>query len=119
MRLHPAHLKKHKKSKKSTNRSESDSGVIVDGRGQVCSYTSHYTATSEHSHYTKDGCESEANYNVEYSNEVDPTLRSGEVNPYSCVDIVDKINCNSEKLKRKDSPKMLWTIQGRVSIWKI
>ncbi|XP_053394094.1 interleukin-6 receptor subunit beta-like [Mercenaria mercenaria] len=95
MRLHPSHLRKHKKNKKS-NKSESDSGVIVDGRGQVCTYTN--TSQSEKSR-GKNNCDINI-YNFSGDN---GKLNCGEVNPYSCVDIVEKIDSKSEQLLRKSS----------------
>ena len=93
MRLHPSHLKKYKKNKKS-NKSESDSGVIVDGRGQVCTYSN--SNQSEKSR-GRDNCSTNT-YNFSCAN---GKLSCGEVNPYSCVDIVDKVDSKSEQLGRK------------------
>lgn len=90
MRLHPSHLKK-KKFKKS-NKSESDSGVMVDGRGQVCVYT--------HSTQSEDGTCRDNVINYQLEEETDK-LKCDPVNPYSCVDIIDKLDCKSEQLIRK------------------
>jgi len=93
MRLHPSHLKKHRKSKKS-NRSESDSGVIMDGRGHVSDYTS-----SGQSESGKDV--DSYNINVYNFSEKGGKGKCKPVNPYSCVDIVEKIESTSEQLIRK------------------
>lgn len=91
MRLHPSHLKKHRKSKKS-NKSESDSGVIVDGRGQVCCYTS--------SDQSESGKGTDYNINVYNFSEKGGKGKCEPVNPYSCVDIVEKIDSKSDQLTR-------------------
>lgn len=93
MRLHPSHLKKHKKNKKSKNKSESDSGVIVDGRGQMCTYTStNQSEKSQGMDYSQS--------NIYGFNDDVYKGKGKEVNPYSCVDIVDKIDSKSEHLFR-------------------
>ncbi|KAL4236874.1 Cytokine receptor-like factor 1 [Mactra antiquata] len=89
MRLHPSHLRR-KKMKKS-NKSESDSGVMVNGRGQVCIYT--HSSQSEdgtcQDNYIDDQMEDEKNVNDKIHD---------TVNPYSCVDIVDTLDSKSEQL---------------------
>lgn len=85
LRLHPSHLKKHKKNKKS-NQSESDSGVMIDGRGQVCIYRnndqSNVRGVKHCDIYNFKGGVIKANVS--------------DVNPYSCVDILEKMDSKSE-----------------------
>lgn len=87
MRLHPSHLKKNK----TFNQSESDSGIIVNGKGQVCTYMS-----ANQSEKSMDKCN--MNMNIFNFNNVGDIR--GEVSPYSCVDIVDKIDATSEQFKQ-------------------
>ena len=130
MRLHPSHLRKSKNKKnKEKNKSESDSGVIMDshscGRGQVAvayqndqSNAVAYNNTQSNSGF-QECCQDDYQshscmYGTDQSNSVEchsnqvtiddncqPKTNTGEVNPYSCVNIVDQINSASEKLKRK------------------
>ena len=130
MRLHPSHLRKSKNKKnKEKNKSESDSGVITDaltcGRGQVAvtyqndqSHTVAYNNTQSNSGFQEGSqedyqshscmCRMDKSDSVEcHSNKVtmengERTNKTGSVNPYSCVNIVDQINSASEKLKRKN-----------------
>ena len=135
MRLHPSHLRKSKKAKEKL-KSESDSGVITDshnssGHGQVAiNYVNDQAdkvvynnqSNSGFQEYNQDDyqshsgpCVSDQSNSVNDSNnqsrkKCQTGSNTGEVNPYSCVNIVDQINSASEKLKRKASVDEL-TIQ--------
>ena len=86
MRLHPAHMKTAKR--KWEDKSGSDSGIISDGRGRAYGYTCPDSGAEDYLY--KDGIPRDKNNDGKSS-----------VNPYSCVNIVEKIK--SEQLKRKEN----------------
>ncbi|XP_052774868.1 uncharacterized protein LOC128213303 [Mya arenaria] len=79
-RLHPSHLKKHKKLSETDPVSNSDSGVMLDGRGQTCTFK---TVNEELKKSIMNG-------NVYNFDERGGKGKLDNVTPYSAVDIVEK-----------------------------
>lgn len=80
MRLHPSHVMKYRRSKKS-NKSESDSGVMMDGRGEVFVYKSSDQSGVEH----LQNCDT----NIYSFRRGEVNGKCSDANPYSCVDLLD------------------------------